>query len=211
MIDTLKEHFPVLYEKELQEEIAEHGKLTEVKAGTVIMDIGRYIKTMPLLVKGSIKILREDEEGNELFLYYLGRGDTCAMSLTCCMEDKKSEIRAVAEEDCIIISIPVKYMDLWMKEYTSWKNFVMQTYRNRFEELLNTIDSIAFLKMDERLEKYLTDKHKATYSTTIKGTHQEIAYELNSSREVISRLLKQLEKQGKIKISRNMIELTGLV
>jgi len=198
--------FPVFFEEELIKEISDLGQVNSYKAGDVVMEINRYIKSIFLLVEGSIKIIREDEEGNELFLYYLNQSETCAMALTCCMNNKKSEVRAVAEEDCVMVNIPVKYLDEWMVKYSSWKSFIFQTYNMRFNELLQTIDSIAFMRMDERLYKYLVDKVKATEKTTLRITHQEIAYELNTSREVVSRLLKQLEKSGKIQLSRNRIE-----
>ena len=202
----LKTHFPAFYEEDLIKEIAEKGQVTSYKAGDIVMEINRYIKSIFLLVEGSIKIIREDDDGNELFLYYLNPTETCAMALTCCMNNMKSEVRAIAEEDCLIVSLPVKYLDLWMDKYSSWKTYVFRTYNRRFNELLQTIDSIAFMKMDERLYKYLVDKVKATGKTTLRVTHQEIAYELNTSREVISRLLKQLEKRNHIKLSRNRIE-----
>lgn len=202
----LRASFPVFFEEELIKEISELGQVNTYKAGDIVMEINRYIKSIFLLVEGSIKIIREDEDGNELFLYYLNQAETCAMALTCCMNDKKSEVRAIAEEDCVLVNLPVKYLDLWMEKYSSWKSFVFQTYNLRFNELLQTIDSIAFMKMDERLYKYLVDKVKATGKTTLRITHQEIAYELNTSREVISRLLKQMEKHNKIELSRNRIE-----
>lgn len=211
ILDIIVAQFPALYEKELQEAIATEGTLKELPEGELIMDIGNYIKTMPLLVKGSIKVLREDEEANELLMYYLKSGETCAMSLTCCMQNKKSEVRAIAEEDCTLISIPVKFMDAWMMEFISWKNYVMQTYQHRFEELLQTIDSIAFMNMDERILKYLKEKTESTGSNTITKTHQDIAYDLNSSREVISRLLKLLEKRGTVRLHRNKVEVISLV
>jgi CRP/FNR family transcriptional regulator, anaerobic regulatory protein len=205
MIDIVKRYFPNFHEKELIDEIVANGVLLELKSGDVIMDIGQYIKTIPLLISGSIKIIREDNDGNELLMYYINAGETCAASLTCCMKQEISNIRAVAEDDVKVISIPIKYMDEWMKKYDSWKNFVLDTYRHRYEELLATIDSIAFMKMDERLVKYLLDKKQAQGSATILVTHQEIAQELNTSREVISRLLKQLEKLKKIALGRNKI------
>lgn len=204
--NLVKGSFPVFFEEPLIKEIAELGQVHTYKSGDIIMEINRYIKSIFLLVDGSIKIIREDEDGNELFLYYLNQSETCAMALTCCMNNMKSEVRAIAEEDCVMVNIPVKYLDIWMDKYSSWKTFVFQTYNLRFNELLQTIDSIAFMKMDERLYKYLVDKVKATGKTTLRVTHQEIAYELNTSREVISRLLKQLEKHEKIELSRNRIE-----
>lgn len=206
ILTIVENQFPFLYEKELQEEIAAAGTLKEVAEGELIMDIGNYIKLMPLLIKGSIRVLREDEEANELLMYYLTAGETCAMSLTCCLQDQQSEVRAVAEEDCTLIMIPVRFMDQWMSKYNCWKEFVMSTYQNRFKELLSTIDSIAFMNMDDRLLKYLKDKTESSGSISIKTTHQDIAYELNSSREVISRLLKKLEYKGVVKLSRNKVE-----
>jgi len=202
----VREKFPMFYEEALLDEMADNGQIISYKAGDVIMDINHYIKSIFLLIEGSVKIIREDDEGNELFLYYLNQSETCAIALTCCVSNLKSEIRAIAEEDCMMVTIPVKFLDTWMDKYNSWKSFVFQTYNIRFNELLQTIDSIAFMKMDERLYKYLVDKVKATKKTALRITHQEIAYELNTSREVISRLLKQLEKHGSIKLSRNRID-----
>ncbi|MCB0481429.1 MAG: Crp/Fnr family transcriptional regulator [Flavobacteriales bacterium] len=196
-----------VFEKELIDKIGEHGVLRSYGEGDFIMDIGNYIKTIPILLKGSIKIIREDDDGNEIFLYFIQAGETCAMSLTCCMQNEPSRIRAVAEEAVELIALPVHFMDEWMMQHTTWKNFVMRTYQNRFEELLNTIDLIAFHNMDKRLIGYLKEKSKIHQSNQISVTHQDIASELNSSREAISRLLKKLEKQGKVKLHRNRIDL----
>ena len=207
ILELVRKHFPNIAEKALQEEIATVGKLTEFSAGTVIMDVGQYIKLVPLVIEGAIKVSREDEDGHELFLYYLQGGQTCSMSFTCCMMNKKSEIRTIAEENTKMIGIPIRYVDEWMTKYQSWKNFVMQTYDYRMMELVRTIDSIAFHHMDERLLAYLDKKAKATHSKVINATHQEIAYDLNASREAVSRLLKQLENDGQVKLGRNKIEL----
>ena len=207
MKQILKQHFPLLQEPGLQDLIEKHGQLINASAGSVIIDFGGYIRNIPLLIKGSIKVLREDEQGNEVLLYYLGIGETCAMSLTSCISHEKSAIKAVVEEDVSMIVIPVRFMDEWLSQFKSWKNFVMDVYRKRFAEMLHFIDSIAFMKMDERLLKYLSDKAKITGKQVFHVTHQEIAYDLNSSREVISRLLKKLEKMGKIQLGRNKIEL----
>jgi len=206
ILDLVRKHYPQIAEKPLQEEIATVGKLAFFKAGETVMDIGNYVKTIPLIIEGSIKVSREDEDGNELFLYYLQPGETCSMSFTCCMMNKKSEIRTVAEEDTWIIAIPMRYMDEWMSRYQSWKNFVMTTYDFRMLELVKTIDSIAFKKMDERLLEYLDKKVETSGSKTVSVTHQQIAYDLNASREAISRLLKQMEKEGMVKLGRNKIE-----
>jgi CRP/FNR family transcriptional regulator len=207
ILSLIRQHYPQLAERNLQEDIANEGTIMHFKSGSLIMDFGAYVKIMPLIIKGSIKVSREDEEGNELFLYYLMPGETCSMSFTCCLMDKKSEIRTVAEEDTTLIGIPTRFMDEWMSRYPSWKNFVMTSYDNRMMELVRTIDSIAFKKMDQRLMEYLEQKAEANNNHTLNATHQEIAYDLNASREAVSRLLKQLEKDGVVQLGRNRIEL----
>ncbi|MBX2929841.1 MAG: Crp/Fnr family transcriptional regulator [Saprospiraceae bacterium] len=205
--DYLRKQYPNIAELGLQDEIAHIGKLMEFKAGDVIMDYGAYVKLIPLVVAGSIKVSREGDDGNELFLYYLRPGESCTMSFTCCMMNKRSEIRTQAEEDALVIAIPIRYMDDWMSRYQSWKNFVMLSYDNRMKELIHTIDEIAFKKMDERLMTYLRKKAEITGSNTIQATHQEIAYDLNASREAVSRLLKQLENEGEVRLGRNRVDL----
>jgi len=207
MLNIVRKHFPQIAEVKLQEEIASVGKLYSYHSGDIIMDYGSYVRLVPMVIEGSIKVSRESEEGHEIFLYYLNPGESCAMSFTCCMMNKKSDIRTIAEEDTELIGIPVKYMDDWMSKYSSWKNFVMRSYDTRMKELMQTIDSIAFKKMDERLLKYLQDKSETIRSKIIKTTHQEIAFDLNASREAVSRLLKQLEKQEEVRLGRNQIEL----
>lgn len=207
ILKIIRKNFPQLAEKELQEEIAAVGKIMHFKAGEKIMDFGSYIKLVPLLIEGSIKVIRQDDLGNELFLYYLETGQSCSMSFTCCMMNKQSIIKTIAEEDSIIIGIPIKYMDPWMSKYQSWKNFVMLSYDDRMTELVKTIDSIAFQKMDERLLDYLEKKVATHSSKVLDVTHQGIASDLNASREAISRLLKSLEKAGRVKLSRNKVEL----
>jgi len=205
--DYLRKHYPNIAERGLQDEIAHIGKLMEFKAGDVIMDYGAYVKLIPLVVAGSIKVSREGDDGNELFLYYLRPGESCTMSFTCCMMNKRSEMRTQAEEDALVIAIPIRYMDDWMSRYQSWKNFVMLSYDNRMKELIHTIDEIAFKKMDERLLTYLRKKAEVTGSNSIQATHQEIAYDLNASREAVSRLLKQLENEGEVRLGRNRVDL----
>jgi CRP/FNR family transcriptional regulator len=149
---------------------------------------------MPLVFSGSINILRQDDHGNEVLLYYLEKGKTCAMSMSCCMKEKKSNIWAIAEEDTQLLLVPVEKMDFWMKKYSSWKNFVMNSYSSRMDELLYTLDAIAFYSLDERLLKYLKDRSSALQKVEFHITHSEVAKELNSSREAISRLLKITRK-----------------
>lgn len=210
MIDELKQNYGYLFEDELIEEIDNIGVYKSIPEGQSLIEIGDYIKSMPLLVSGAVKIMREDDRGDELVLYFLERGDTCAMTLTCCMGQAKSEIRAVAETDTELIMIPVEKMSEWMGKYKSWQNFILQSYHSRMTEMLEAIDTIAFLKMDERLFKYLRDKAMVNQDETIHVTHQEIAHDLHTSRVVISRLLKQLENLGKISLHRNYIKVIEL-
>lgn len=199
--------FEEIFEKELIEEIKEVSQILEFKQDDVLIDFGQYMRGMPLLIKGAIKIMREDFDEGELLLYFLEKGDTCAMTMSCCMGNNKSEIRAIAENDGMVLMIPVQKMEEWLGKYKSWRAFVFNSYNNRFNELLSAIDSIAFKHMDERLEDYLLEKAKINNTNTITQTHKEIAYELNSSRVVISRLLKAMEKEGKLKLNRNNIEI----
>ena len=209
ILDLVRRQYPQIAEIGLQEEIAHVGQIMQFKAGETIMDFGSYVRLIPLVIEGSIKVIREDADGNEIFLYYIRPGEACTMSFTCCMMKKRSEIRTIVEDDTLIIGIPIKYMDDWMSRYQSWKNFIMISYDNRMMELIKTIDNIAFKKMDERLLDYLEKKSQALKTDTISVTHQEIAYDLNASREAVSRLLKQLEKDGRLKLGRNKIELTA--
>lgn len=210
MLQELKEGYGHQFEDRLINEIVQVGTFKEVPEGSKLMDIGEYIKGMPLLISGAIKVLREDSDGDELLLYYLEKGDTCSMTMTCCMGDSKSEIRAIAETDAKLIMVPIRKMEEWMAEYKSWRSFVMESYHGRLNELLSTLDHIAFDKMDERLVAYLKEKSRINKDDIIHNTHQEIAYELHTSRVVISRLLKKLEQMGKIELHRNHIKILDL-
>lgn len=210
MINELKTSYGHIFETALLDEIVQVGTYKEIPEGFKMMDIGEYVKSMPLLISGVIKVLREDNDGDELLLYYLEKGETCSMTMSCCLGQKKSEIRAIAETDAQLIMIPVDKMEEWTAKYKSWRNFVFESYHNRINELLTTLDSIAFYQMDERLLKYLKEKVRVNDSNIIKNTHQEIAYDLHTSRVVISRLLKKLEQLGKIELNRNFIKILKL-
>lgn len=205
MIQELNDAYGFLFEEELIKEIVDNGVMKRAKEGEIIMDINDYIISMPLLLEGAIKILREDKDGNELLLYFLERGDTCALTLSCCLGQTRSEIRAVAERDTTFIMVPVAKIGEWTAKYKSWRNFVFESYHSRLTEMLETIDTIAFMNMDERLLRYLQDKAKINQSEELQVTHQQIAYDLNTSRVVISRLLKKLEIENKIHLQRNQI------
>ena len=198
--------FSDIYERETVEAILEIGKLKKIRADDWMLDIGDPILYMPLLLKGQLRVLREDAEGHELLIYYIRPGETCAMSLICCSGNAVSNVRAVAEEDSELLLLPIQIIDEWTTKYPSFKSFILKTYQKRFEELLNTIDSIAFHNLDDRLSQLLKQKSEKEGSE-LKTTHQELANQLNSSREVISRLLKQMERKGKIQMGRNKITL----
>lgn len=197
-------------EKELILELKVTAETRVFKAGEVLMRQGQYIRSTMIITKGLVKIYREDDNGNEFFMYYLGPGKACALSMICALKQETSEILAKAVTDTEVISIPLTKMDQWMTQFKSWSQYVLSSYRERFEELLETIDHIAFRKMDDRLINYL-QKHQETLKTNIIPlTHTEIAQELNSSREVITRLLKKLAERGLIKVNRQHIEIINL-
>ena len=204
--EKLEEYYSVVFEKELLDEIAQAGTYKKVKENELLLDIGDKFHQIPLILTGAIKISRETKNGDEIVLYFLERGDTCTITFGSGLNSAKSKVRGVAEKDSELIFIPVEKLEDWMVKYKSWRNFVIDSYDIRLSEMLEAIDTLAFLKMDQRLFKYLTDKVQIMRSTSLNTTHQEIAVDLNTSRVVISRLLKQLENEGKIKLYRNKIE-----
>ena len=205
--EKLEEYYSVVFEKELLDEIAQAGTYKKVKENELLLDIGDKFHQIPLILTGAIKISRETKNGDEIVLYFLERGDTCTITFGSGLNSAKSKVRGVAEKDSELIFIPVEKLEDWMVKYKSWRNFVIDSYDIRLSEMLEAIDTLAFLKMDQRLFKYLTDKVQIMRSTSLNTTHQEIAVDLNTSRVVISRLLKQLENEGKIKLYRNKIEI----
>ena len=202
--NQLKQLFPTL-EENLYNEILSHGTIKEVKAGETLLKVGQTIRSTMLIIDGLVKLYREDDEGKEYFIYHLNAGQACSLSMVCAAKHETSEVLAKALTDATVLSIPLEFMDVWMSKYKSWYQFVITSYRNRFEELLKTIDAIAFTGMDERLEYYLK-KQIEKLGNNFKITHQEIANDLNSSREVISRLLKKMEAKSWLIIHRNSIE-----
>ena len=206
MNQELKKHYSALFEPALLEEIDRVAVLTEVQEGQDLINLGQYIKSMPLLLSGSIKIMRPDANGDELLLYHLEKGDTCAMTMSCCIGDAKSEIHAVAETAAKLLMIPVGKMEEWSGKYKTWRNFVFSSYHSRMMEMLESIDNIAFNRMDERLEIYIQNKTALLKSKHLYTTHKEVAADLHTSRVVISRLLKKMEKDHKIKLHRSYIE-----
>lgn len=209
IISLLQKLFPQI-EPEARNIIAQAGSLRKVEAGATLMRTGQYFKSGMLVVKGRVKVYREDEEGNEVFMYYLEPGSACALSMICAAKRESSVISARTIEETELIAFPLGLMDELMTKYKSWYYFVLENYRNRFEELLETLESVTFKSMDERLEFYLKKQQKALQTNELKITHEEIARDLNSSRVVISRLLKKMEEAGKVKINRNSLALKNL-
>jgi len=199
--------FDATFEPELVKEMAQFGEMKFFKEGDIIMDYGKYIRMMPIVVKGTIKVFRMDDTGKEILLYYLSSNESCSMAYSCCVEAKKSEVKAIAEDDVELIAIPHIKLDEWLCKYPSWKNYIMRSFNERFLELLKSIESIAFHKLDERLIAYLKEKKRLSGSNVIKASHYVIADELATSRVVVSRLLKHLENDGKILLYRNEIKL----
>jgi len=199
--------FKNVFEPELIKEFEEKVKVVDVKQGEKVISVGQTVRVIPFLLNGTLKVSRLDDKLNEIFLYYLNAMEGCAMTFTCCMQQFPSEVQAVAEEDVTYLAIPISVMDEWIVKYPTWKSFVMRSIRSRFNELMHAIDQLAFQKLDERLVNYLKEKSKLTGSTVLNLSHIEIANDLASSREVISRLLKKLELDGRLLLYRNQIKL----
>lgn len=204
-LEQLSQRFQYVFESDLIKDICQSAEFKKVPGDTVLMSIGQTITHMPIVVSGSLKVMTEDKNGEELLLYYLELGDTCAMTLNCCSKSSKSAILAMTEEPSDILFIPVEKMEQWMVEYSSWRNFVLDSYQSRLNEMLEAIDTLAFHNMEERLIKYLRDRAMVMHQGELKITHHRIATDLHSSRVVISRLMKKLEKEGLIKQRRNLV------
>lgn len=192
-------------EPELYEEMEKAGVVKEIPAGSVVLRKGQVIRSAILVLEGVVKLYQEDEEGGEFFMYHIEPGQACAVSMVCSYRQETSNVLASALTDATVLLIPLSYMDKWMSKYKSWHYFVINSYRSRYNELLNTVSEIAFKNMDERLEFYLK-KQVRQLGKHVRLTHQDIATDLNSSREVISRLMKKMEKNGWIIIHRNSFE-----
>jgi CRP/FNR family transcriptional regulator, anaerobic regulatory protein len=193
------------FDKELIGYLEKVGKVVEFEEGEMLMRTGQYFKNSLLILDGRVKLYREGDDGEEFFLYYLEKGNACALSMICAAKNETSAIKAKAMSPVKALEIPIHYMDTLMKEYRQWYYFVLETYRARFSELLEVIDQVAFHSMDQKLEFYLKRQFESFGTNKIIVAHQEIADDLNSSREVISRLLKKLESGKRISISRNEI------
>lgn len=200
-------NFNDIFHSELKEEIAKSGNTKTFTAGSVILDMHSYARSIPVVLSGSIRVIRTDEEGKELLLYYIKPGESCIMSILAAMNNDTSKIRAEVEEDAEIALIPANKAKEWVRIYPEWTDFIFNLYQKRFEELLNVVNAVAFQKIDARILHLLQQKSQLYDSKEISVTHQQIADELGITREATSRVLKQLEKEGEIMLSRNKITL----
>lgn len=203
--EKLSEHYTSVFEESLIDEIVDIGYCDKLKSGDLLIDIDDEMTRIPLIISGAVKIIRQENEEEELVLYYLEKGDTCAISFVNCINRKKSIFKGVVEKDVEAVFIPVERIDDWLTKYKSWRYFIIDSYHERLLEMVESIDSHAFMSLDDRLQKYLATQVKITKDKTLVITHKEIANDINSSRIVISRLLKRLETAGKIEIRRNKI------
>ncbi len=205
ILEKLSDHYTSIFEADLIDEIASNGIFRTIKSNELLIDIGDKMTHVPLIISGAVKIIREDKNGDEIALYFLEKGDTCAISFVNCIHREESMFRGVTEKQTEGVFIPVEKIDEWLEKYKSWRHFIIDSYHMRLIEMVESIDSLAFMKLDDRLHKYLTEKVKIMDDNILIITHQEIADDINTSRVVVSRLLKVLENEGKIKIRRNRI------
>ena len=206
MEKILRERYKYVFEEKLIDEIIREGQFRKVEKDICIIDKGDKITHMPLILEGAIKVVDEDKEGHEYLLYYLEMGDSCAMTMTCCMGSRRSEIRAITEAPTLIYMIPIQRMEDWLVKFKSWRMFVFDSYDSRMKEMLETIDSLAFFNMEQRLYKYLKDRAMVLQDPLLEITHYKIANDLNTSRVVISRLMKKLILDKKIITNRNQVK-----
>lgn len=210
MNKQLQKAFPG-FDNKFLETLEDKAELRTFEPGEVLMKTGQYFKSILLVVDGLIKVYREDEEGHEYFMYYLQPGQACALSMVSAGKQEKSEVMGKVVKPTTVIAVPLQYMDSWMQDHKSWYQFVIDTYRQRFEELLITLDHTAFRSMDEKLLSYLKREKQVHGSNLITISNTEVAQELSSSREVISRLMKKLAERGMIKLLRNhQVEIVDL-
>jgi len=191
----------------VQAKLSEYGFAKEFKEGEIILNENAYIKAIPIVTSGSIRVMRTDENGREILLYYIKSGESCIMSFLGGIHHDTSKVKAIAEEDKEILFIPIDKVSSLIKEYPEWLDYIFRLYHKRFEELLEVVNAVAFKKMDERLLNYLKKKCELTDSHTLYVTHEQLAIELGTARVVISRLLKQMEDEGLVNLGRNKISL----
>jgi len=203
----LEQVYSSIFEYSLLKEIEEKSMLVTAEAGQGIMKMGQPIKMVPMVLSGTLKVSRENEEGQELVLYYVRPGEGCAMTFSCGMMSQVSQVKGTAEDDLSMLCVSVAIMEEWMQKYSSWKKFVMATIVNEFMDVIKSVDDVTFKKMDERLTHYLKERSRLTGSSLINLTHQQIADELGTNRVVVSRFLKKFEIEKRLLLYRNQIKL----
>jgi len=196
--------------EELRTMVEERANHKRYAAGDTLLKQGNYVSSAVIVTEGIVKIFRIDEEGNAHFLYFLTAGELCVLSALCCLRMRQADMRAVAFTDCEVMFIPSPYPEVWMQEYPEWSRYLLQSFNHRMSELLDTFDSVVFKRLDERLLFYL-HQHYKTSGELLNLSHQQIADELNSSREVISRLLKKLEDGGFVEVNRSFVRILPAV
>jgi CRP/FNR family transcriptional regulator len=193
--------FPALLEQQLE---ANSIRRT-LPPDAVLLQENTYIRSIPIVLSGSIRVMRQDEDGKEILLYYIKPGESCIMSFLAGIHEDTSKVRAVVEEEAEVLFVPVAKASEWIRQFPEWTDFIFKLYHRRFEELLSVVNAIAFQQLDQRIMQLLKKKTQLHQSSNIVITHQQLAEELGTTREVISRLLKQMEKKAMIRLSRNKI------
>lgn len=196
----------IFKEEELRNEIASKAKLVEVEAGTAILKEGSYVKTIPILLSGLVKVVKEESGGKEVLLYYIYPLESCIVSINCGINDIKSRVKAIAEDHSKAILIPASIVSVWQKKYPSFNQYILNLYQKRFDDVLDAYNALAFQSLDDRLLSYLKSRAAANNSNEIKATHQDLADELGTARETVSRMLKKLESESSVKLHRGCVE-----
>lgn len=192
---------------ELVDKLYRYGMQKHYEAGSIILNENANVRAIPIVTQGTLKVIRTDEDGREILLYYIKAGESCIMSFLGGLHNETSKVKAEVEEDAEILFLPVDKVSLFIKEYPEWLDYIFRLYHKRFEELLDIVNAIAFKKMDERILTLLQKKAELTGNKTLNITHGQLANELGTARVVISRLLKQLEENGTVNLGRNKIAL----
>jgi len=192
----------------LRHELVDLCETVAFGPGDVLLKEGSFVKFVPLVLKGLVKVYKEDGDGNEILLYYIRAGQSCIMSATYCIQNEKSKVKAVVVEDCSIILVPVSTALAFNRKYSGWVDFMFRLFSAKYNELIHTIGILTFSRKDRRLKEYLEKASTLRASREISITHQQIADDLGSTREVISRLLKKLEKDGFLELQHRKVILT---
>lgn len=190
---------------EVKQKIASYGITKKFAEGDIILNENAFIRAIPIVLSGCIGVMQTEEDGREMLLYYINPGESCIMSFLGGIHQDTSKVKAIAEESTEILFVPIEKVNELIKENPEWLDYIFRLYHKRFEELLEVVNDVAFKKLDERLMSFLRKKAEITKNKTINITHEQLANELGTARVVVSRLLKQMEEQGKLKLGRNKI------